>query len=444
MKIKITDKPYDEVISMPLKKHKRPKRPNVFFRTLLKLVSMPDLFATHFKCEKIGMEKLGKKEPCLFLMNHSSFVDLEIVSSLLFPRSFNIVATTDSFIGKNWLMHQIGCIPTKKFTTDTTLVRDIVYAVKQLKSSIVLFPEASYSFDGTATPLPDTVGRFVKQLGIPVVMISTQGAFARDPLYNNLQRRKVHVSAKMEYIYSKDELKNTSADDIQLRINELYSFDNFRWQQDSGVRIDEPFRADYLNRVLYKCPACKSEGVTVGKGEHLRCNCCNKEYLLSETGFMEATSGETELPHIPDWYNWERESVREEIEAGEYNVSLPVDIMMSVDTRRLYRIGEGELTHSKEGFTLKGCEGKLDYCQSALASYSLYSDFNWYEVGDMVCIGNQNALFYCFPKIKGDIVAKLRLASEELYKLVKEEKERLKEKHSALIGDGALKNDKNA
>ncbi len=429
MKIKITDMPYDKVLAVPQKKHKKPKRPNMLFRSLLKLVSLPDLYATHFKCEKSGMERLGKKEPCLFLMNHSSFVDLEIVSSLLYPRPFNIVATTDSFIGKNWLMRQIGCIPTKKFTPDTTLVRDILYAVRRLKSSIVLFPEASYSFDGKATTLPDTVGNFIKQLGIPLVMISTKGAFARDPLYNNLQRRKVRVSAKMEYIYSAEDLKSLSADEIQKRVCELYDFDNFRWQQTEGVKIDAPFRADYLNRVLYKCPACQSEGHTVGKGARLRCTECNKEYILNETGFMEATSGNTELPHIPDWYDWERRSVRKEIESGEYNISLPVDIMMTVDTHRLYRIGDGQLTHSKEGFTLTGCDGKLNYHQSALASYSLYSDFNWYEVGDMVCIGNQSALYYCFPKTEGDIVAKLRLASEEIYKIVRNEKETKKAVH---------------
>ena len=43
-----------------------------------------------------------------------------------------------------------------------------------------MYPEASYSFDGTATPLPDSLGKCVKLLNIPVVMIKTYGAFARD------------------------------------------------------------------------------------------------------------------------------------------------------------------------------------------------------------------------------------------------------------------------
>ena len=115
MKIKITKSSYPEVLALPKEAPFKPKRANMFFRTLLKLVSFPDLIATHFDYTTTDMDKLGKDEPCLYLMNHSSFIDLEIAANILYPRSFNIVATTDSFVGKSWLMRQIGCIPTKKF-----------------------------------------------------------------------------------------------------------------------------------------------------------------------------------------------------------------------------------------------------------------------------------------------------------------------------------------
>ena len=71
------------------------------------------------------MDKLGRKEPCLYLMNHSSFIDLKIVATILYPRRFNIVMTSDGFVGKRWLMRSLGCIPTNKFVTDTALVRNM-------------------------------------------------------------------------------------------------------------------------------------------------------------------------------------------------------------------------------------------------------------------------------------------------------------------------------
>ena len=110
----------------------------------------------------------------------------------LYPRPFNIVCTSDGFVGKEWLMRHLGCIPTQKFVSDLGLVRDMLYAVRELHSSVLMYPEASYSFDGTATPLPEGIGKCVKMLGVPLVMIHTYGAFARDPLYNGLQLRKVY------------------------------------------------------------------------------------------------------------------------------------------------------------------------------------------------------------------------------------------------------------
>ena len=419
MKIKVTDKSYEEVMALPREEHRKPLKPSIFFRTLLKLLSSADLKATNFHCRSIGMERLGADEPCLILMNHSSFIDLKIASTILYPRPFNIVCTSDGFVGKEWLMRHLGCIPTQKFVSDLGLVRDMVYTVKELHSSVLMYPEASYSFDGTATPLPESIGKCVKMLGVPLVMIRTYGAFARDPLYNGLQLRNVDVSADMEYLLSPQEIAKASTAEINTLLAERFSFDNFRDQQEQQIRITEPFRADGLNRVLYKCPHCGNEGAMTGKGTTLTCNSCGKTYLLTETGFLEAQEGETEFSHIPDWYRWERSCVRQELLDGSYRLDIPVRICMLVDSRSIYRVGEGRLIHTREGFHLSGCEGKLDYRQKPTSSYSLYSDYFWYELGDMICIGNSKALYYCFPTGQQDVVAKTRLAAEELYKLTK-------------------------
>ena len=419
MKIKVTDKSYEQVLALPQEEHRKPLKPSIFFRTLLKLLSAADLKATNFHCRSIGMERLGADEPCLFLMNHSSFIDLKIASTILYPRPFNIVCTSDGFVGKAWLMRHLGCIPTQKFVSDLSLVRDMLYTVKELRSSILMYPEASYSFDGTATPLPESIGKCVKMLGVPLVMIRTYGAFARDPLYNGLQLRKVEVSADMEYLLSPQEIAGASPAEINSLLAERFSFDNFRDQQERNIRITEPFRADGLNRVLYKCPHCGKEGDMTGKGTILRCGSCSKPYLLTETGFLQAQEGETEFPHIPEWYRWERSCVRQELLDGSYRLDIPVRICMLVNSKSIYRVGEGRLIHTREGFHLSGCEGKLDYRQKPSSSYSLYSDYFWYELGDMICIGNSKVLYYCFPTGQQDVVAKTRLAAEELYKLTK-------------------------
>ena len=393
MKIKVRNLPYEEVMKLPVSKHIPPQKQGLFFRTFVRLLSGPELKKVNFRYDTYEMEKLDKDEPALFLMNHSSFLDLKIAFRMLYPRPFHIVCTSDGFVGKDWLMRRLGCIPTKKFMTDITLVRDMVYAVQELKSSVLMYPEASYSFDGTATPLPESLGKCLKILGVPVVMIQTFGAFARDPLYNNLQVRNTDVSARMDYILTPEEIREKSVEELNDILKKHFTFDHFRWQKEHQVAIRESFRADGLNRVLYKCPHCLEEGSMEGAGIHLTCKKCGKTWELSEYGELVADEGDVYFTHIPDWYQWERECVRQELLNGSYCLDLEVTICMMKDMKCIYRVGIGRLHHDRDGFTLTGCDGKLKVRMSPEASYSLYSDYFWYEIGDMICIGDRKILY---------------------------------------------------
>ena len=419
MKTTVRELDYDKVMALPQYPHLHPVKPGIFWRTLIRGLSALGLVGTRFRYTSEGMEKVGRNEPCLILMNHSCFLDLQIASTILYPRPYNIICTSDGFVGLGglmaWAMRTIGCVPTRKFVTDLTLVQDMVYCLKDLKTSVLMYPEASYSFDGTCTALPRKMGVLLKKLDVPVVMIETFGAFSRNPLYNELQVRKsVPVSAKVRLLYSREDLKEKSVRELSDGLDEAFSFDQFRWQKENGIKITDGFRADGLERILYKCPHCGMEGELTGKGTGLTCRHCGRHWELTPIGDLVASEGETEFAHIPDWYRWEREQVRRELADGTYRL----DIAMMVDFKAIYKVGQGRLTHDREGFTLTGCDGRLRYTQKPTASYGLYADYYWYEIADTICIGDNRCLYYCFPK-KGCPVAKTRLAAEELYKLCK-------------------------
>ena len=426
MKIKTVNKSYKEVMALPRPAHRSPRKPSRLLGTVVRLVSLPTLWKTKFSYTTERME-LVEDKPCLILMNHSSFTDMKLAYAIFYPRRFGIVTTTDAFIGILGPLERIlGCIPTQKFVSDISLIRDMEYMLKENKSSVLMYPEASYSFDGTATPLPRKMGVLLKKLGVPVVTVITQGAFARDPLYNMLQLRKVKVSAHVKCLFTEEELKEKSVKELDAALDEAFSFDNFAWQRDNKVVIDEPFRADGLERILYKCPNCGAEGKMEGKGTGLICHACQKHWEMDELGQLKAVDGQTEYPHIPDWYAWERDEVRKELESGEYSLDADVDIGMMVDYKAIYMVGQGHLRHDTDGFRLTGCDGQLQYAQGPLACYGLYADYYWYEIADVICIGNHDALYYCFPK-GGAPVAKTRMAVEELYKLKKVRRKPAKE-----------------
>ncbi len=417
MKIKTIQANYEYVSKLKCPPHKPPKRPGILFRTLVRILSIPELFAVRFKYTSNRMHEAGPG-PYLILMNHSSFIDLKIASKILYPMPYCIVCTSDGFVGKEWLMRNIGCIPTQKFVTDVTLIKDMLYTIKNKKTSVLMYPEASYSFDGCATPIPSRLGALVKKLNVPVLTIMTEGAFLYDPLYNGLQKRKTRVSAHLTCLLTKDEIKNKSVDDLSDILNKAFTFDNFARQYESRTAIKESFRADGLERILYKCASCKSEGGMIGKGTEIKCSNCGKSYELDIYGRLNCPTGNTEFPHIPDWYSWQRSCVVDEIKQQRYILDTEVEIGIVKDYKAVYLVGNGRLTHTCDGFTLTGCNGKLNYTQPALSSYGLYADYFWYEIGDVICIGDRECLYYCFPKSKAN-VAKARIAAEEIYKLNK-------------------------
>ncbi len=411
MKIRVKPMTPEKFLALPVPLHRKPGKPSIVFRTFMKAAAVPELHAVHFRCRRIGMEKITQGTPCLYLMNHSSFIDLKIIASLLYPAPFQIVCTSDGFVGKERLMRSLGCIPTRKFTSDAVLVRDMAHALRKNHASVVLYPEASYSFDGTATPLPDTIGPLCKRMRVPVVMIRTYGAFARDPLYNGLRLRMVPVTAEMTCLYTAEELQSASASEVQERIEQFFTFDHFRWQRETNTAITEPFRAEGLERVLYKCRGCGIEGTMHGHGVTITCDRCGAAWEMDEYGTLHRGGEEI---WIPQWYAWEREEVRRELVEGSYRLDVPVRVCGMRDFRAIYDLGSGRLTHDSDGFHLT-C-GVIDCCQKPCASYSLYADYFWYELGDMICISDRDSLYYCFPQIETP-VAKARLAAEELYKL---------------------------
>ena len=83
--------------------------------------------------------------------------------------------------------------------------------------------------------------------------------------------------------------------------------------------------------------------------------------------------------------------MQKELEENSYCLDIEVKICMLVNPRCIYEVGEGRLVHSKNGFHLTGCDGQLDYTQIPQASYSLYSDFNWYH-----CITIKGCCKYIF------------------------------------------------
>ena len=71
MKTTIKKMDYEKVMALPRPKHKLPRKPNLFWRVLIRTLTVFGMMGTKFQYETEGFEKIGKDEPCLILMNHT-------------------------------------------------------------------------------------------------------------------------------------------------------------------------------------------------------------------------------------------------------------------------------------------------------------------------------------------------------------------------------------
>ncbi len=140
---------------------------------------------------------------------------------------------------------------------------------------------------------------------------------------------------------------------------------------------------------------------------------------MTELGELRAKSGETEFPHIPDWYEWERENVREEVLAGEYRLHCTARVDALPNTKRYIDIGLASLTHDLSGFTLEGeHEGKPYLVKIQVPSiYSCHIEYEYLgKLGDCIDLNTIEDTLYIYPQGSDFSVTKIALATEELHK----------------------------
>ena len=406
----------------PYNTSKLPIRQPLFMMGLLTLVSKIGMPAgIHYKIEKIGMD--GLKPPYILLSNHMYFVDFQLSALATFPHRVNNVATIDGYYRRPFIMELLGCICKRKFTTDMHLLRSIRHVLKENGDVLCMYPEARYSPVGTTAILPESLGMLIKRSGVPVVALIHHGNYLHTPFWNYRKKRKVPLYTTMTKILSAEDVAEKSWEEINEIVTEAMQYNEYTWQLENNIRITEDFRAEGLHKVLYQCPACKKEHRMASKGTELFCQECGKRWEMDELGRLKAVEGETEFSHIPDWYEWQRAEVRAEIERGEYYFSDTVDVHSLPRCMRFEHLGEARLTHDPEnGFVLEGVYRDEPYKieRKPLGMYGVHIEYDYCYVKPLDCIdiSTDNDSFYCYPT-KENVVTKLSLATEEIYKIQK-------------------------
>lgn len=394
---------------------KYPIRQPFFLTLLIWVLSKFALMGKKYKIEKINMENL--KGPYLMLSNHMYFIDFELAALTTFPRRVNNVVNIDGYIRRAWLLELIGAICTRKFTNDLHLIKSIK-KVLQRGDVVGLYPEARYSACGVTSYIPDSLAKLVKMCKVPVVVIIHHGNHLHTPFWNFRKKRKVPLYTRATQVLTKEQVLEMSVSEIDKVLKESFVYDEYKYQKENNILIKEKYRAEGMHKILYQCPHCLQEHMN-SKGTEIFCEHCNTKWNLNEDGTLSCLNNKDIFTHVPDWYNWERQLVKEQVLNNTYEFSDEVDVYSLPRTNGVMHLGKAKVKHTvDEGFVLEGFYNNKEYriIRSPLQSNSLHIEYDYCHIKPYDCfdITTEDDCYFCYPT-KQNVVTKLGFATEEIY-----------------------------
>ena len=173
---------------------------------------------THFTYNARPAEEDG---PIVMIANHASRVDYQFTAPPCYPKKLNYVVGYNEFFcfPNKLLLALMQVIPKKNFTPDTHTIRQILRIVKS-GGSICIMPEGMSSITGMAQPVIPGGGKLIKKLGVPVYYSKIAGGYMTYTKHC-LDMRKGRIDVSVNKMFSAEELKMLTPEEIEDRMNKL-------------------------------------------------------------------------------------------------------------------------------------------------------------------------------------------------------------------------------
>jgi 1-acyl-sn-glycerol-3-phosphate acyltransferase len=125
-----------------------------------------------------GLENCNAHQPCIYIANHQSNVDIwALIRALPPPTRFVAKESIFRIPVLGWAMAAAGFVPIDR-SNRSRAVRSLKVAAEKVRSgrSVVLFPEGTRSTTGSLLPFKKGPFHLALQAGVPVVPIAISGS----------------------------------------------------------------------------------------------------------------------------------------------------------------------------------------------------------------------------------------------------------------------------
>lgn len=337
----------------------------------------------------------GKDEgPIVLISNHASRNDYLFTAPAALPKRLNYVVGYNEFFRfpTNLMLRVMQVIPKRNFTPDLYTVQKIFQVIRS-GGNICIMPEGMSSITGMAQPVIPGGAKLLKKLGVSVYYTKISGAYLTYTKHC-LDERIGRCEVVVDRMFTPEELKTMSVEEIEDRMNRLLAHDDYIWNRTAHVRYKGKGQmAKNLDTLLYLCPKCGAMYQMQCEGNRMSCTACGNTVELNEYYELRPASESDICPSlVTDWTIAEREKaardVREEGFRFEEHVrigKLPDHKLLTGDATSII-CGEGTLRLTAEGLTFTGTKdgNPYEFFQSAqnLPTFGMCTDITRFYTFD--------------------------------------------------------------
>jgi len=281
----------------------RVKRASRLLNRILKKTLGPWL-VKRYRIEYIEGNMQDLKPPYAVIGNHTNNWDPFIVSNKI-NAPIHFVTSVEQFRSRTmrFLLGLAGCIPKTKAMSDATTVKSIFH-VRNRGDVVGVFPEGKRCWDGKTEEILYPTAKVLKSMGVPVVSFLLHGAYLSHPRWA-LTPRRGKIQVNYGILFTPEELKTLSADEIYERMCAALKTNEFRWQEERMIPFVGKRLAERLERVLFLCPKCGQVGRLYSKGDTLTCLACGETVTYNQYGYFEKDGGEPHFKSVLEWNQWQ-------------------------------------------------------------------------------------------------------------------------------------------
>ena len=351
-------------------------------------------------------------KPVIVICNHISRFDYAFVNFAMRRRRINYIAAENEFHRRKFkfVFKHGRVIPKRQFVSDLTTIKGITRVIKKEKNGCAcIFPSGINTPSGAQQPSVAGTGKLLKHFGVHVLVVRVHGSYLVCPKFER-DYRFGKVEVELDELFTPEQLKRLSADEIQRKADEALYTDDYEWnatRQNSYNRKDGKY-AEHMEQVLYKCPKCGTEMQMIGENDTIYCKHCGNGARLDDKYNLIPFEGSA-IPRNPRvWFDWQRREMRKAVVDPDFCMEEHVTLSMQPeygyvkDNKMGYPVGDGILHLDKNGLSYKGTRNgkiwevfiKRDLLQSVVMEVDS-SFFHTYASGEFLMFTPDS---HCAPR----------------------------------------------